>query len=301
MISVVICSVKKHLAAQIKSNIDNTIGVPWEAVIIDNTSPSRGITAVYNDGASRASFPILCFVHEDVAFLTQDWGKKIVGYFEADPGLGIVGVAGATYKSKTVAGWMTSVPHFDHYNITHRDPSGKNEKMSSGQSSQEGLIQVITLDGVFLCVPKKVITEIPFDETLLTGFHLYDIDLSWRIAKKYKAAVTLGIDLLHFTEGGDFGDRWLTATMNWHDHYRNELPSLIPGTVVTGNEERTVARFYLKRLRTEKISFRNKLKWVANSDAMKDPALWSYVLLFFVYKFFRPLIKTIKGQKVSQH
>lgn len=301
MISVVICSVKKHLAAQIKSNIDNTIGVPWEAVIIDNTSPSRGITAVYNDGASRANFPIICFVHEDVAFLTQEWGKKIAGYFATDPQLGMVGIAGATYKSRTVAGWMTSEPRYDLYNITHRDPSGRNEKMFFDQPPFASLKQVVTLDGVFLCTTKKVITEIPFDEALLKGFHLYDIDVSWRISKKYKAAVSFEIDLLHFTEGGDFGDRWLEVTMNWHDHYRKELPSSLPGTMVNVNDEKNIARFYLKRLRTEKISFRNKLRWISHSGALAYPSLWSYILLFFVYKFFRPLIKKIKGQKENQH
>lgn len=294
MISVVICSVKKHLAAQIKSNIDNTIGVPWEAVIIDNTSPSRGITTVYNDGARKASFPILCFVHEDVAFLTQDWGKKIVKYFEEDGQLGMVGVAGSSYKSVTVAGWMTSIAAFDRFNITHRNPAGINEKMHLDSVPRASVKEVITLDGVFLCAPKKIIEEIPFDENLLKGFHLYDIDISWRISKKYKVAVSFDIDMLHFTEGGDFGDRWVDATIKWHQYYRRQLPTVLPEIFVPEDAERKVALFYLKRLRTEKISIVNKCKWITNAGAMRHLSLWPYIFLFFVYKYLKPLIRLIK-------
>jgi hypothetical protein len=294
MISVVICSVKSHLAGQIKSNIDNSIGVPWEAIIIDNTSPSRSITAVYNEGARKAVFPILCFVHEDVAFLTKDWGKKLTGYFSDDPKLGMVGVAGAAYKSRTVSGWMTSISDFDRYNITHRDPDGKNERMFFDQAPASALKEVVTLDGVLLCARKSVISEIAFDEELLTGFHLYDIDISWRISRVHKIAVSFEIDLLHFTEGGDFGDRWVMNTLKWHKRYASQLPVIKSPVPASKKHERQVALFYLKRLRTEKISASNKIKWVRQSGSLRDLSLWSYIVLFFIYKPLKPLIRKLK-------
>ena len=41
----------------------------------------------------RSRQPYLCFVHEDVRFVTQDWGRKIVAHLQ-DKEVGLVGIAG---------------------------------------------------------------------------------------------------------------------------------------------------------------------------------------------------------------
>ena len=63
MISVIICSINKNFAQQVQDNIAATIGVVWEPIIIDNTVSPKSITAVYNLGAAKAQYEILCFVH----------------------------------------------------------------------------------------------------------------------------------------------------------------------------------------------------------------------------------------------
>lgn len=284
MISVVICSVNAILAEQVKSNIDNTIGVPWEPVIIDNSNPSRGITAVYNEGVRRASFHIICFVHEDVAFLTNGWGKLLIGYFNADDTLGMVGVAGAGYKSRTLSGWMTSIEQFDRFNITHRDSKGKNEKMFFDQPPPARLKEVVTLDGVLLCTKKEIIEQIPFDEQFLKGFHLYDVDISFRLSRAYKVVVSFEIDLLHYTEGGDFGDNWVESTLEWHQRYNDRLP-VSTGDLKRedqGKAEYKVCFFWLTRLRKENISARNRFTWVLASGAWRRISLWPHILLFLL-------------------
>src|ERR1700750_840709 len=109
MISVVICSANKTLAEQIKQNISETIGVPWQLVLIDNTQLNKGICHVYNLGASQAQYDIICFVHEDVLFQTSSWGAAIASYFRDDAQLGLVGIAGGRYKSQTLSGWWTGI------------------------------------------------------------------------------------------------------------------------------------------------------------------------------------------------
>jgi hypothetical protein len=54
---------------------------PWEAIIIDNTNPSRAIAEVYNEGAGMAQFPIVCFAHEDITFETTWLGRKAAKSF----------------------------------------------------------------------------------------------------------------------------------------------------------------------------------------------------------------------------
>ena len=84
MVSVIICSINKTLARQVEQNIQETIGVPWELILTDNTELKKGITWVYNEAASRARFEILCFEHEDVLFGTANWGALIQQYFKND-------------------------------------------------------------------------------------------------------------------------------------------------------------------------------------------------------------------------
>ena len=42
---------------------------------IDNREKQWPIARAYNEGASRAHYPFLFFVHEDVKFHSVGWGK----------------------------------------------------------------------------------------------------------------------------------------------------------------------------------------------------------------------------------
>src|SRR5687767_3493503 len=226
MISVVICSVNKNLALQVKRNIDQTIGVRWQLVLLDNNVLKKSIAEIYNIGAAQAEFEIICFVHEDVLFRTQDWGKLIVHYFSMDVDLALVGVAGSTYKSRAFSGWSTGISSFDCSNVLHINKSGQEERLYSNPFSSKALQNTVTLDGVFICAKKECWQKHQFDEGI-KGFHLYDIDFSVRNAKSGKVAVTYEIDLVHLTEGGNFGDEWLNNTIAWHNKFKDQLPIAI--------------------------------------------------------------------------
>ena len=117
------------LAAQVQQNITDTIGVPWEAIIIDNTISPKGITQVYNKAAAQAKFDILCFVHEDVLFTTQNWGETLINTFKADNRVGLIGVAGSKYKSKLPSGWFSGISAIDCCNIAHLDKDNNQQVM----------------------------------------------------------------------------------------------------------------------------------------------------------------------------
>jgi hypothetical protein len=291
MISVVICSVSQALAAQVKRNIDTSIGVPWELILLDNSVLKKGITEVYNIGAARARFDILCFVHEDVLFTTQDWGKKILGYFSTDPALGAVGVAGAKYKSKTLSGWSTGITEFDCCNILHVDRAGNKHRIYSNPSSVDALDYSVTLDGVFICVKKDVWEKNRFDDEYLKGFHLYDIDFSFRVSLNHKVAVTFEIDITHLTEGGDFGNAWLNYTIGWHEIYGKSLPRYI--TNIRSDRiskiEKEIKRNWLERLKVEKISVKNRMRWIVVGSSYKNILLVPTIAKFLIFRLFKKL------------
>ena len=226
MISVIICSANQAFAQQVQKNIAETIGVTWEPVIIDNTQSPKGITHIYNLGAARAQYDILCFVHEDVLFQTQNWGVKIIESFKNDNSLGLIGIAGSKYKSKTPSGWYSGFPELDCCNITHLNNDNQKQSIYFNPSPGSQTQRVIVLDGVFLCCPRNVWEITRFDDILLKDFHLYDLDFSSRVAEKYKVIVTFGIDIIHITKGMHYGNKWLESTLVWHKEMKKKITCL---------------------------------------------------------------------------
>jgi hypothetical protein len=108
MISIIICSIDPCRLDQLNRNIEQTIGVPYELIPIDNSSNRYGLCQAYNLGAARAAYPILCFMHEDIAFETADWGLSVIRHLE-DPSVGLIGVAGGDGRALVPCSWSVPV------------------------------------------------------------------------------------------------------------------------------------------------------------------------------------------------
>ncbi|MGB8193137.1 MAG: glycosyltransferase [Chitinophagaceae bacterium] len=284
MVSVVICSINKMLAAQVEKNIDETIGVPWQLILTDNLQLNKGISWVYNQGAQQAQYDIVCFVHEDVLFQTPSWGRTIVSYFENNPQLGIVGVAGGKYKGRALSGWWNGIPATDCSNILYVDPQEKPARAFANPDPSVKSQDVVTVDGVFMCTPKKVWESVKFDESLIDGFHFYDIDFSFRISRNYQAAVSYEIDILHLTRWGNFGDAWLELALKWHARHKQQLPAMVNKDFIVSKMELRIYRNWLMRLKDERISFGNKLKWIFSTAHWLNPLCWPHIGLFLFPK-----------------
>ena len=104
MLSIIICSVSPERLEQVTRNIHDTIGVDYEIIAIDNREKQWPIARAYNEGASRAHYPFLFFVHEDVKFHSVGWGKCIEKKLK-EPDCGVIGFAGSKVKLKCYSGW----------------------------------------------------------------------------------------------------------------------------------------------------------------------------------------------------
>ena len=288
MISVIICSINKVLAQQVQKNIAATIGVVWEFIVIENMVSPKSLTEVYNVGASKAKYDVLLFVHEDVLFQTKNWGQKLLDYFEKDNSLGLIGIAGSKYKSSVPSGWFSGIEALDCCNILHVDSN--NQKLPMYFNPLPGSLaqDVVVLDGVLLCCKKNVWQQVKFDEILLKGFHLYDIDFSFRVAQKFKVIVSFEIDLIHLTEGGSFGDEWVNNTLLWHSKKQFSLPFYTKDLSTQKSKfESAFVRNWLIRLKQEDISFSNKICWLYKSKTWRYITAWPFVVLFLFKRYFK--------------
>jgi glycosyltransferase involved in cell wall biosynthesis len=281
MLSVIICSIDHERARTVTANIQATIGVEHEVIIINNAKELGGMGAGYNAGAARAKYDLLCFVHDDVEYLTKDWGKCVLSHFKSNANLGLIGLAGARYKSKTLSGWYTSMPHADCCNIYQRTPKGKDRKVLLRPTGKGGvIIPVKTLDGVWLCTTKKIWSAFPFNTAELKSFHWYDLDISLRIAEKYTVAVVYDIDLVHFSKG-NFGDEWVKGAMYFHEHVNKVALPVSLDEFDPAVNEAIVCRAWLRRLRIESISWTNRQQWATLSGASSFPNMRSALIGFY--------------------
>ena len=229
MISVIISSANTFLLAQVSKNIEATIAVPFELISFDNSTGQKGICEIYNMGARRAQYDILCFMHEDIEIQTSGWGLKVASHFTNNPQLGLLGVAGCSYKSKSPSGWVGyGVTRILHYNLLQSLKDKKNTEHHCMNPNNAVLQKVACIDGLWFCTTKSVSIAYPFDEHLLKGFHSYDIDFSLAINQKYNAMVTYEILLNHFSEG-TFNADWIEDILKVSKKWESHLPLNIAG------------------------------------------------------------------------
>lgn len=272
MISIIISSANNIFLKQVSENIAATIGVPFEIIATDNSKGEYGICAIYNRGMLKARYDILCFMHEDILIKTDNWGQIIVSLFKNDTQLGLVGVAGSSYKPITPSSWGGIGGETAYVNIIQSYKHKKKKpKHVYHNPHDETLARVACVDGVWLCTTKSIAKEITFDETTFKGFHGYDIDFSLSVGQKYKVAVTFEILLDHFSEG--FYDKtWMQENLKLHYKWNRQLPINI--------EQITLKEMFHIEKNTFKLFIEQLIKF-------KFPIVTAFKILWKNNRFFR--------------
>jgi hypothetical protein len=288
MFSVLICSINKTFLENVKLNIAQTIGQKFEIIVWDNLLDPKPITEVYNLLASKANYPYWCFIHEDISFETHNWSEKLLSTFEQNPSIGLIGIAGAKYKSRSPSGWSTGILKYDYCNIFHKDKNGQIQHLYNNPTNS--IVEpVVNVDGVFMVIRREVWKDANFNSDLLTGFHLYDIDFSLQVFRNWSIAVIFDIDITHFTQGGDYGNIWLKYTLLWHKKFSTHLPVSLAAGNLPKNIENTITKNWLYRLSSENITARNKWKWIKNTNSVFKPGTWPYIGYFLIRRIFTKL------------
>ncbi|MDR0540254.1 MAG: glycosyltransferase family protein [Spirochaetaceae bacterium] len=238
-ISVITCSVNPHLCAQMAESVKNTIGTAFETIIFDNREKNLGICQAYNYCASKARFPYLCFVHEDVILPTPNWGMSMVRFAERTPDCGVIGFAGGTTAKKNFMSWEFGPKgRYRYYDSMYGGRAHSFDDLSYKYNNPENeeFAKVITLDGLFLFVSSDVWKERPFDEKRIKGFHFYDADFSFGIAQKRQNYVCLTADIYHFS-GGNPDRTYFENARIFQKKWKQSLPQNIGSQKITLQEE----------------------------------------------------------------
>ena len=281
MISVIICSRTTTIEPVFFKNITETIGCLHELIIIDNSQNKYSIFQAYNIGIAKSQGNYWCFIHDDILIHTQDWGKIVEGIFENETEIGLIGVAGAKIKTKMPSAWWDCPEQFKILNIIQHLHSGKIEHWQKGWN-EDKMEEVVAIDGVFMAARR--LNTIRFSDAL-TGFHNYDLNLSFEYLKqKCRIVVTKEILLEHFSMG-TINSSWYQSTLNLHEHYCKILPLLL-----------TIR----KDFNFKKLEFDNGVKFLL--DAKKRLNKWTIIKIWikliklkpkskFHFKFLKLVLK----------
>lgn len=219
MISIVLSSYKPQQFHACVNSIEQTIGVPYEIIKVDNPGVMT-IAEAYNQGMQRAQYEILCFVHEDILFKDQQWGLRVASILE-DKSIGVIGIAGSKVMGKAPGAWWEfGTGHYVQNLIQHaRGAIVHNRTFGIDYSSNPSEVAVI--DGVFIAFRKS--TGLQFNAAI-PGFHAYDLGISMEAhLKGLKVVVADGILLEHFSSG-TIDQGWFMAMDKFYDHYHTHLP-----------------------------------------------------------------------------
>ncbi|MEI6554802.1 MAG: glycosyltransferase [Paludibacter sp.] len=305
MLSIIICSRKPTADLLLTNNIKATIGVEYELVFVDNSKNRLSIFSAYNEGIKQSKFPYLCFIHDDVNFLTNNWGKKIIAHLSENK-IGLAGLAGGDA--------MLKIP-FDYgalnrsMNIIHVDKTGNTPKeiVRMPKDFHEKSRPVVLLDGVLLCSKRSLFDEIKFDETIGL-FHGYDLDISMQsYMKGYTNLVMYDISVQHFSKG-KMDTEYFRTIKRVYEKWKGVLPVF--------ERKIPVKEIQKSIVKLEEHTAKRLLKWLVRSR-MPSAEIAEYFLFFikntslemniFLIHFIRVrilfmrILSTLRNKNIKKH
>ncbi len=173
--------------------------VPHEIIAVRN---ARSLAETYNSAVARSVADVVLLSHDDVDVLALDFAARIFARLKDYDALGVVG---SMRMNGPAIGW-SGHPHLRGW-ITHHAPDDPTWRVDI-LDPRPVAGNIMVLDGVLLAARREVLTAVPFDAETFDGFHLYDIDWSYRAARAgFRLGVAGDLLLVHASRG-QYGAAW---------------------------------------------------------------------------------------------
>jgi GT2 family glycosyltransferase len=199
-VSIVICSIddtRHERAVALYRRL--FAAVRHEIVSIRN---ARSLAEAYNWALRHSVADVVVLSHDDVDILRPDFAVRL---FERLQEFDVVGVAGSTRSDGPAIGW-SGHPHLRGW-ITHRAPDSDNWQVDV-LDPRPVAADIVLLDGVLLAGKREAFQAVPFDDVNFDGFHLADLDWSYRAAHSGAKLGVAGDLLLVHASRGNYDATW---------------------------------------------------------------------------------------------
>lgn len=157
---------------------------------------ARSLAEAYNEAIANGTGDIVLLSHDDIDVLAPDFATRLsrqLRDFDA------VGVVGSVRMDGPAVGW-SGHPNLRGW-ITHHAPI--DVAWSVDVLDPRGVAgDIASLDGVLLAARREVFAAVPFDAETFDGFHLYDVDWSYRASRAgFRLGITGELLVVHASRG----------------------------------------------------------------------------------------------------
>ena len=192
-VSAVVCSIDPQKAKRIREHYQTLFGGrSFEIVQIDD---ARSLSEGYNRGFAKTSGDIVIFSHDDIEVAAPDFAARLLRHLSTHDVVGVAGTSrliGANWNS---AGWP-----WLHGCVAHDEQGGNGFFFHCFGPPPGAAVQAV--DGLFIAAKREVCEAIPFDATTFDGFHLYDLDFSYRaFLAGFRIAIAWDVPIIHASSG----------------------------------------------------------------------------------------------------
>jgi GT2 family glycosyltransferase len=199
-VSIVICSIddaRHERAVALYRRL--FAAVRHEIVSIRN---ARSLAEAWNWAVGHSVADVVLLSHDDVDVLAPDFASRL---FERLQSFDVVGVAGSTRGDGPAIGW-SGHPHLRGW-ITHRVPDSV-KWQADVLDPRPVAGDIVLLDGVLLAGKREAFQAVPFDDINFDGFHLADLDWSYRASQAGAKLGVAGDLLLVHASRGNYDATW---------------------------------------------------------------------------------------------
>lgn len=218
-VSIVVCSIDAGKFERVSANYRSLFA--GRAIEIVGIHDARSLAEGYNRGIAQSRGATVILSHDDIEILSPDFATRLEGHLRS---FDLVGIAGTT---RLVEGkWAAAGDPYVFTLITSPDPEsgGFATMMLGGGPLVASGIHAI--DGVFMAMRREVAAATPFDAATFDGFHLYDLDFSFRAHRAgFRLAVCRDIVLIHASTGS-YDAAWEQHKLRFEAKHRDLLATV---------------------------------------------------------------------------
>lgn len=228
-ISVVICSVDNARFSRIARQYHELLtDIPHEIIRIDDAS---SLCEGYNRGIARSRGDYLIFSHDDLEIWTPDFGQRLLKHLERCDVVGVAGTNRLTDTGGQTALWKytswgaAGLGHVFGRIVQRQDDAYAVVVYGTPTTLVEG---IQALDGAFIAARRPAAETLGFDAETFDGFHLYDLDFSYRAFRHgFRLGVFTDIAILH-ESAGDYDAIYFNYHRRFLQKFAGELPKFRP-------------------------------------------------------------------------
>lgn len=157
---------------------------------------ARSLAEAYNWALRRCAADVIVLSHDDVDILAPDFAARL---FERMQTFDVIGVAGSTRMDGPAIGW-SGHPHLRGWitHHAHRSATWQADVLDPRPVAGD----IALLDGVLLAGKREAFRAVSFDAANFDGFHVADVDWSYRASRAgFRLGVAGDLLLVHASRG----------------------------------------------------------------------------------------------------